>query len=961
MTDAPRIDLNYGHFGEPIYDLESRQWHYPRKLEDAPKVRVPGQSRTLLSSELSDATDHSGHTSSRRKQKINQLIDDYPELAPSSGLLPSLAKTSETVQKATAAYDQISSERLAYGQALHPSHHRAEPKTVPVVAVVGGAAGELVRVIQLTPELFNQDDINLKFRLNVFQPRVQGIWLGNGSPIQQLHFAESKGELTEWLGVRYGGATSVLRVFLREVEVPTLYKIPYVPVFQSDVEFRIEFEHIVTLPLHSSGDAFYADICFNPWTPLELAVLDQSCHWNIWQIKSVNKSMSVWTAETGPSGYLVEEIPRYDEKEPKYDGWGSLRFTNHGTGLLVCNRRKIVHFELRKQPMTFQMLELGLNKSADWILDLKQESATSEHVFVTTSTRIFCIHLASGSVKDTPRFSGAILLAWAHSRNTEDVSLSTHIVSVRSRTLVLLYSRLTGVKTLFTLDLGEHTPSVDCDPYLLQFPGHDAVEASHVSTLVVKAVPYTDNGLLDRGESRSANQKRVGSPSEVHQAVEVPRSLGRVHTSRSSYRVLDDFIVPNGLLEDDVQAGAVRTSSFNVREDANLLDDHIQDLPLSEDDWTLSFEWLIERIKPSPVPPLNEALLLIEGVVSGDHDLSDRGVVSIAELIESEVAVSDMDRDSTALQDFLSRVAKGQCADQEVGYNQPAESTLISRLISPSLLPIANGALTHVYDGLVESWIASLTATVPGRIRSTTERLIRHVGTQLQLASHGLRRDAFTSQSERASDDARAPGQITFSLPVRQTPSVSNAFHTAASAQGPMYPASSQISKNAAFMPAVTLPTPEPTPSLRSQGSNASVGEVEDSATRRLGAFTSIGCQPRLPSSSISILNHWSIGQDPDIYDWEVSKRLDERDDDPDDAKEKRHRKRRKRGKNISKENLQGASSQPVPPRLEASQEEMLTHALPSSQPTLVTESQPQPGRHGGSKVGKKPRKAGFR
>ncbi|KAL8800309.1 MAG: hypothetical protein Q9182_005272 [Xanthomendoza sp. 2 TL-2023] len=985
MTDAPRVDLIYGHFGEPIYDPESRQWHYPRKSENAPRLRVLGQIRTLLSSELSHPTDHFGHTSSQRKQKIDQLIADYPELAPSSSLLPALAETSEAVQEAAAAYDQTSSDRLAYGRALHPSHHRNDSKTVPVVAVVGGAAGEAVRVIQLIPKIFSPDGADFHFQSNVLQSRVQGLWLGNGSPIQQLHFAESKGEPTEWLGVRYGGAVSILRISLREIEVPTLYKIPYVPVFDSDVEFRIEFEHIVTLPL-PSGSVCYTDICFNPWTPLELAVLDQSCHWKIWQIKSVNKNVGVWTVENGPSGSLAKATPENGEIDLEQDGWGSLLFTDDGTGLLVCNRRTIVRFELREQPIiAFQMIKLGLNKSTDWILDIEQDFATSEHIFVTTSSRIFWIHLTSGYVEDTSRICCAILLAWAHFRNPEDVSLSTQIVSVRSRTIVLLYSRLTGLKTLYTLDPGGNFPSIDCDPFLLRVPGHDVFKDLHRSTLVLKAVQYTDNELHDRGESNSAHQKRSNwllrcmvlhgdlslhelfldaSSSEVNTVVEGPRSLGRARNPKSSYRVRDNFIIPNGLSEDDVQAGAVQTSSFKFQGDTKLSDVLSQDLLLSEDQWTLNFEWLAERIKSPSGPPLDKALMLVVGVVSGDYDLSDWGVISIAELIKGEVAVSDLDRDSTALQDFLRRVTNGQSVNHEAVYMQPAESISISSLTSPSLLPIAEGALTQVYDGLVESWIASLTATVPGRIRSRTERLIRHVGIQLQLASHGLRRYALTTQSERESDDNLVRGQFTFSLPVRQPPLVSSSSYTAASGRSPMYPASSQISKDASFMPAVTLPTPEPTPSLRSQGSSASVSESEDSATQRLRALSSIGSQPPSPSSATRILSRWSVGQDPDVYDWEASRRLDERDDSPAEAEDQRQRKRRKRVEKVFQvqdENLQGAASQPVTPRLVASLEEMPTQALPSIQPIPVTMSQLQPGRHGGSKIGKKAKKAGFR
>lgn len=349
-----------------------------------------------------------------------------------------MLEASEVIQETTAAYDHTLSDRLAYGRALYPGHHREDAKTVPVVAVVGGAAGEIVRAIQMVPETFNLDGVNFQIKDDVFQSRVQGLWFGNGSPIQQLQFAESNGEPTEWLGVRHGGATSVLRLILREVEVPTLCNIFPLPVFDAEVQIRIELEHIVTLPRPATNDALHTDICFNPWTPLELAVLDQSSRWVIWKIKCINRNVGVWTVEAGLSGALMEQTPNdatnANKTKRNYDGWGALRFINHGAGLLVCNRRDIARFALRKQPASSSMPEIGIGKSKDWILDLRQGSASSEDVFVTTTSHIIWIHLPSEYVEGTEQaqFTAKIELAWAHFRNAEDISLSTQVVSVLS-------------------------------------------------------------------------------------------------------------------------------------------------------------------------------------------------------------------------------------------------------------------------------------------------------------------------------------------------------------------------------------------------------------------------------------------------------------------------------------------------------------------------------------------------
>ncbi|KAI4284323.1 MAG: hypothetical protein L6R38_001527 [Xanthoria sp. 2 TBL-2021] len=439
MTDARRIDLNYGHFGEPTYDLESQEWRFSRNVEEVPKLLVLGQTRTLVSSQPSSSTKTLAHTSLQRSQNIDKLIRHLPELAPSSWLLPSLVEASEANQEPPADCNQTLSERVAFGRALHPGRHRDHPRTVPVVAFVGGAAGELVRVVQLSRETLGLDGgSNLRFQGEVFQSRVQGLWHTSRGPVQQLQFASSHGEPTEWLAVRHGGGTSILRIILRESEVPTLYRIPHVPSFGTDVEIRMELEHVVVLPVQSAGDALHTDICFNPWQASEIAVVDQSSRWKVWKIKSVNKHTNVWTLEAMSSGHLMEEAPDdvKDSKEEvetkKYDGWGALRFVGNGAYLLVCNRKHVACFDLQGHPASFQRPEVGLKKSADWILDVRRVSTQSEYIFMTTSSRIFWIHLVSEHFDSTEqtRLSANILLAWRHFRSMEDISLSTQIMSL---------------------------------------------------------------------------------------------------------------------------------------------------------------------------------------------------------------------------------------------------------------------------------------------------------------------------------------------------------------------------------------------------------------------------------------------------------------------------------------------------------------------------------------------------
>lgn len=251
--------------------------------------------------------------------------------------------------------------------------------------------------------------------------------------------------------------------------------------------------------------------------------------------------------------------------------------------------------------------------------------------------------------------------------------------------------------------------------------------------------------------------------------------------------------------------------------------------------------------------------------------------------------------------------------------------------------------------------MTSLIARVPRRTGTATESLIRLVATQLQLAGNGLSRLSTGRQPEGESTNTGDIRPFIFTLPVRQAASRSDKAQQGLPEQVVARPTAFEEEE---FVPAATLPTPEPTPSLRSQGSRSSLGESEDSedtCTRTLSPRGRV---------AMGILSQWILGQEPDDKDWETSKMDDERGDVPKDVAEmrrKRKRRERERMPRAQHTEVEVSSSQPMPPRLVASQDNMPTYGLDSSQPTPMIMSQPQPGRHGGGRKSKKAKKAGFR
>lgn len=401
-----------------------------------PQLQRLGGSRLLIPPQLSSVSEDASQTAARRNRGIEQLVQAYPEFAPSSGLLPSLAEESEAIQKSTSDYDPAVSDVLAVGRAYHPLHHRRNANTTSVLALPGGAAGELVRVIQLVPDIIGwEEEPNIKLQDDRFHSRIQGLWYGNGSRIQQLQFAKLNGEPTEWLAVRYGGITSILRIILREGEVPTLYNIPHHPAIEADVELRLKLEHIATLSLQRSGGIPHADVCFNPRNSWQFAIVDQSSQWSTWSIRSINKKIGTWTVEAGKLGDIAEDLSDDTElvtgRKRQLDGWGAVRWVGDGC-LLICNRTRITCHKLSNPPSQLPMPGLGLRKTKSRILDVREAPNNPEHLFVVTSSRIFWIHLTleHTEMEDQPRLKVEILLTWVHFRNELDASLSVQVVEL---------------------------------------------------------------------------------------------------------------------------------------------------------------------------------------------------------------------------------------------------------------------------------------------------------------------------------------------------------------------------------------------------------------------------------------------------------------------------------------------------------------------------------------------------
>ena len=58
MSEAYPLGLNYGHFGEPTYDSENQEWHFPRQPGRTRELKQIGLPVRTLQSPLHSHTAH---------------------------------------------------------------------------------------------------------------------------------------------------------------------------------------------------------------------------------------------------------------------------------------------------------------------------------------------------------------------------------------------------------------------------------------------------------------------------------------------------------------------------------------------------------------------------------------------------------------------------------------------------------------------------------------------------------------------------------------------------------------------------------------------------------------------------------------------------------------------------------------------------------------------------------------
>lgn len=351
-------------------------------------------------------------------------------------------------------------------------------------------------------------------------------------------------------------------------------------------------------------------------------------------------------------------------------------------------------------------------------------------------------------------------------------------------------------------------------------------------------------------------------------------------------------------------------------------------------------------------------------------------------IVEASVSVLDLDKASGDFVDFLDDIKRltfeyGDGNDTDEG-RQSMVSTIMTPTLHASLGFRDTTELFSVYQDLIQTWIVPMPHQIPGRVRLTLEKSLREMAGQICLASYAMRVNFGREGEEEKDQSGNWEAGPRFELPVRRRTSATNLGKGKGKERSDVLssppPASSQVPEHAAFMPSsafAALPTPEPTPSIRSRSSVSSLASSEDPASQRLRAYASLAPQPVLPRKMSNLLGHWQVGVDPAGYDWEAAQQANMTQDGNEDESRERQRQQAEKRHKRQRESTVGPSSQPTPKRLGTSQPQQsldTQHMQGSSQQTgkAVTMSQVEPGKFGGrhakiKKLKDKARPAGFK
>jgi RNA polymerase I-specific transcription initiation factor RRN6 len=443
-------DLNYGHFGQAVYDTETSTWSFGRVPGQRELQHLPTWEANGLPVEQPE-TAPLDHTCKVRdiRQASKALGRSHPDIVPAIGLLPELAVASTAVTCTASTYDPAVGQLLSFGSITLGKTHQDYPRRV--AALPTGEGGGILKVVILSRERHGWvPNRTLWLEESCIHEGESGYWAADAAPILQVCFAQSNSR-SAFLAVRSHTKTVLFRPCHYAERKPAVrsrfYELP---------ASRVDPYPVASISFERTGGTPHADVTFNPDYQRQIGIIDQKGNWTIWDIeggyKGVSKKHTLTCIVTGSMVSQIEADSK--ELDSREDGWARILWVGDVNTVVVCTRRQLEVYGVKAgKPELLQCPDLIPRHSADWVLDIKRHPKNRHQFCVLTSTRLFLMAVTTQSDDfGTSTVAGAaIALSWVHFRGMDDITLQMSLLGTadRGKASCVVYSGMLTILQIF--------------------------------------------------------------------------------------------------------------------------------------------------------------------------------------------------------------------------------------------------------------------------------------------------------------------------------------------------------------------------------------------------------------------------------------------------------------------------------------------------------------------------------
>ncbi|KAK4983411.1 hypothetical protein LTR66_008834, partial [Elasticomyces elasticus] len=872
--------------------------------------------------------------------RTKDLIHGLPELVPAVDRLPLLERTSDAIDSVVSQHDPTKGDLLSFGTAYDEASHGTFQRTL--AAVPSGIAGENLRLVYVGHEDQGWEK-NKSIWLDVPHfSRESGWWAGDGAPIQQVCFAQlADGAValnSTLLAVRFPTATCIFSPIFRRTATVTSHPLRKPP-------SRIDPNMCSTLPITSTGNAPHADVSFNPWYQKQFGIVDREGTWSIWHLERNRESKGQTRRGRGYRisevcrAAVSGEVDDHSKTKEQVvdDGWARIVWAGDVHTVAVCSRRELAVYDICSKPVRLQSPNLGIQGTAHWILDVRKSPVNQNHLLILTSTHVSWLSISrlGDSGRDGCDSHGAkVVLSWRHYRDTEDISIRMCLSPVEEDVLLLLRSSfntlITAYRSHSSKDDEHHLLSIT-DAIHVPVPSESS-EPPHSSSprimsMTLKRLLYV---IVDEGKTgylrsltAEGRQQGVGGPGELCRKrgvaffiwtaicdnLQVYDSLyyAIVISAKQPYMSSSAIVAPRWHRSNPESATRVQSEGFVVDDGFEESDEGSLRVPprpsgrksrqvakSDVDQWTVFYQLAYKRTQNSADEEredMQDVTLRIRRLLEDEENNATQNGDTLFHLCQSPVWVTDLDECSRNMQDLLNFAMQRDRLERSRHRLTPVAPLSLLDIQDSSMV---RTSLSSIYETIVGHWLAPLSTRVPGRPRLAMEQQARNIAAELALASLRLcvedpaHVDKYNGPSTSNLQEP-ASQSLSFNLPDRSsqptTPSKPKRELQRSGIQtsGYILPTPQRLHD------ATALPTPSPTvtPSVASQSLSHANNSTRLPAYDRLSRYTNFAAGRRaprtLPKSLNNLLSHWTIGEDPDQYDWLETQRNIDREADAED------------------------------------------------------------------------------